>query len=345
MSEEKLIRKEHREPRSFHEVMKETLMFDRGFTDDRLGKKPEDRTLQELIRTGVVNLDKPRGPTSHQVASFVRDMMGLSKAGQGGTLDPDVSGVLPIALEDSCRIMKTVLENRKEYVCVMRLGRPVNEKRVRDVLMSFEGPCFQTPPKEAAVKRQRRIRTIHKIDIHEVNDREVLFTMDCEAGTYVRVLVADVGTVLGVGAQMAELRRKRSGAFAEKDSVTLQDLKDAWIEATEGGDETELRTMVLPIESVLMQHPCVLVKDTAVDALCHGAPLTVSGIIRASPDMAPGVLVSVLTLKGEAVLVGEAMMTLKDMRKSGEGVAVKTIRVLMEPETYPRAWKRARRSV
>ena len=130
---------------------------------DRWGVRPSDRTLGELLRGGVIILDKPRGPTSHQATAWARDALGMEKAGHGGTLDPYVSGVLPITLGKAVRLTDVVLSSDKEYVCLMRLHGDRPEARVREVMSRFVGKIYQLPPVRSAVKRQLRIRTIHEL--------------------------------------------------------------------------------------------------------------------------------------------------------------------------------------
>ncbi|MCK5560615.1 MAG: RNA-guided pseudouridylation complex pseudouridine synthase subunit Cbf5, partial [Thermoplasmata archaeon] len=207
-------------------------------TDPAYGKPPEDRTLVELLNDGVINLNKPSGPTSHQVTAWARQVLELKKVGHGGTLDPKVTGVLPLALENCTKAMNLLLESNKEYVGVMRLHRDVDEVKVRGVFQEFTGEIYQIPPVRSAVKRRLRTRIIYEFEIFEIEDHDILFRVACNAGTYIRTLINDIGTVLGVGAHMRELRRIRSGFFNENEAVTLQDIKDAYVDWKEDDDET-----------------------------------------------------------------------------------------------------------
>ena len=182
---------------------------------DKWGKRPSDRTIGELLQGGVIILDKPSGPTSHQATAWVRDALKCEKVGHGGTLDPYVSGVLPITLGKAVRLTDVVLSSDKEYVCLMRLHADRPEKRVREVISRFVGKIYQLPPVRSAVKRQVRIRTIHEIEVLDIRGRDVLFRVRCDAGTYVRTLCVDIGDLLGCGANMVELRRTRSGKMTE----------------------------------------------------------------------------------------------------------------------------------
>ncbi len=293
--------------------------------------------MREYIEKGVVVIDKPPGPTSHEVVSWVRDILAVSKAAHTGTLDPKVSGVLPVLLAVATKLTG-IFHADKEYVCLMKLHGDVNEARVREVAAEFTGKIYQRPPLKSAVRRRVRIRTVHYIDIKEIEGREVLMIVGCEAGTYIRMLCHHIGLALGVGAHMAQLRRTKSLPFDESDMTTLQDLKDAYV-LYEEGEEGFLRELIIPMEHTLGHLRCIIVKDTAVDALCHGANLAVPGISRIEDGINIGEQVVIYTNKGEAVCMGRALMSSDEMLRAEEGICVDTDRVFMAPGTYMRVWK------
>jgi H/ACA ribonucleoprotein complex subunit 4 len=304
------------------------------------GKDPHSRSVPELLDKGVINLDKPYGPTSHEVTAWAKNILHIGRAGHSGTLDPHVTGVLPIMLGDATRLVRTLLLSGKEYMCVMRLHADVPEARVKEMLNEFTGVIYQRPPLVSAVKRQLRKRTIYYIDFMEMSGRDVLFKVGCEAGTYIRKLCHDMGEALGVGAHMYELRRTKSGPFREDETlITLQDLTDAYYYYTQG-DEAPLRKIILPMEYALRNMPRIVVKDSAVDALAEGAPLYVQGICKVDTGIRQGDMVAVFTLKGEVVSIGTARMTTGELMAAGEGRAMDTARVVMEPDVYPRGWKK-----
>ena len=207
-------------------------------TDFRWGKVPTDRTIEELLQYGIMNLDKPPRPTSHEVVSYVKKILDLSRAGHSGTLDPHVTGVLPIALSKATRILDTLLLAGKEYVCNMRLHKDVEEERIRGIMKEYLGEIYQRPPLRSSVKRVLRIRKIYENEIIQIKEREVLFRVSCQAGTYIRKYCHDIGQSLSCGAHMKELRRIRSGPFSEEDYLsTLQDLFDAYMWFLEEKDE------------------------------------------------------------------------------------------------------------
>ncbi len=304
----------------------------------KAGKKPSERSIEELLAAGVIDLDKVQGPTSHQVTAWVRDIIGIKRIGHGGTLDPHVSGVLPIATGKATRATDLVLRSDKEYVCHVKLHKDVPKEKVLAVIATFVGNIYQTPPVRAAVKRQLRIRRVHYINVIEVDGRNVLFRVGCDAGTYIRTLAVDIGEALGVGANMEALRRTRSGQLDESGSVTLQQLKDACVAWKEEKDDSQLKAMVMPFELLLEPLPKIIIKDSAVDAICHGADLAAVGVIRLDPGVSKGATVALFTQKGEGVALGVTLMDSESIFKAVEGNVVRSDRVFMPAGTYPKMW-------
>ncbi|MEE9237286.1 MAG: RNA-guided pseudouridylation complex pseudouridine synthase subunit Cbf5 [Thermoplasmata archaeon] len=305
----------------------------------RYGKRPVERTMEEMLEAGVVVIDKPQGPTSHQVSAWTRDLLGAKKAAHGGTLDPRVTGVLAIALNDAVRAIDALHAGHKVYVGVMRLHQEVPEERVTKVMKEFVGDIYQMPPVRAAVKRQLRVRRIHELNILDRLGRDYLFRVRCEAGTYIRTLCVDLGEALGVGAHLQDLRRTRTASFAEEDAVSLDDLRDAYLIWKDEGNQVEIRKLIRPVEDMLRHLKRVVVKDTAVDAICHGASLAAPGIMEIDDRIVEGSLVSILTRQGEAIALGNAKMGSHQMISAGSGLALELERVLMKPGTYPKLWK------
>ncbi|HEC87989.1 MAG TPA: RNA-guided pseudouridylation complex pseudouridine synthase subunit Cbf5 [Thermoplasmata archaeon] len=320
-------------------MKKKRLIKEDAETNPFFGKEPRRRSVEELIKNGVVVIDKPNGPTSHQVSAWVKEILHIKKAGHGGTLDPNVTGTLPVALQNATKVIGLMHGADKEYICVMRLNGDVNEKKLRETIKSFIGRIWQIPPKEAAVKRVKRERKIHYINIIEIDGRDVLFKVGCEGGTYIRVLCKDIGKKLGVGAYMKELRRTKSGVFEEKDAIILQDLLDAYIFWKEDGNEI-IRKYIHPVETLLSHLPSVIIKDSAVDAICHGANLSLPGVAQVDVGIKRGNLIAIKTLKGEAVAIAEALMTTRQIMENDRGIVADIKRVIMPRGIYPPMWKR-----
>ena len=320
------------------QIERSLVVKEEAETDPRYGCPPDKRPIRELLRLGIINLNKPPGPTSHQILNWIKEEMGVRRAGHGGTLDPAVTGVLPIALEDATRGLQALLHSGKEYVCLMRLHEGVGKDRLKRAFEEFTGQIYQLPPVRSAVKRRLRKRAIYYIDLLESRERWVLFKVGCEAGTYIRKLCHDIGEAIGCGAHMLELRRTRVGPFVEENSVSLYDLFAAHADYVEKGDETALRRIVKPFEVCFELLPKIYIRDSAVDAICHGAKLAAPGTVKLDTGIERGEMVAVLTLKGEAVALMKALRTTGEILEAERGFVAEPVRVLMDPSTYPRTW-------
>ncbi len=305
------------------------------------GYRPRERPLLFYLDHGIINLDKPRGPTSHTVTKLVKRILEYpGKIGHCGTLDPKVSGVLPIVLGNATKLSRLIAGSDKEYVGVLYLHGDVDESELRETLDKFTGPIFQRPPVKSAVKRTLRVRRVYELELLESEGRFHLLRTRVESGTYIRKLFFDIGEYLGVGASMRELRRTRSGIFNERESVTLQDLYEAYVRWKEHGQEDRLREVVLPLEVAVAHLPKIIVKDSAVASITHGASLKVKGVSMLSKGIKKGSLVAIMTLKGELVALGRSTMSSEDMVSSESGVAADIERVIMPRDLYPPMWKR-----
>lgn len=246
---------------------------------------------------------------------------------------------MPVTLEEATKVVQALLYSGKEYACVMRLHGETEKTHVEAVLKEFEDVIYQRPPLRASVKRQLRTRRIYYLDFIEMDGRNVLFRVGCEGGTYIRKLCFDVGEVLGCGAHMQELRRTRAGPFVEDDSVTLHELAYSYMQWEEQKNEDILKRLIKPMEAALALLPKITIRDSAVDAVCHGASLTAPGVLSLETGICKDSLVAVLTLKGEAVALARAACSAVEIMNMDHGFVVKTERVLMERGTYPKCWK------
>ncbi|MDD1775920.1 MAG: RNA-guided pseudouridylation complex pseudouridine synthase subunit Cbf5, partial [Candidatus Methanomethylicus sp.] len=285
------------------------------------------------------NLDKPPGPSSHEVVAWVKRLLDLGRAGHGGTLDPKVSGVLPITLERATRIIAFIMKSGKEYVCLMELHEDLPEERLNKVINEFIGPIYQLPPVRSAVKRALRVRTIYSIKVLQKDGKYVLMRVSCEAGTYIRKLCHDIGELLGCGAHMRELRRTRAGPFKEVIGMhTLHELLDAISLWKSTGDESLLRKVINPIEDYMYEFRKVYIRDSAVDAICHGANLATPGLLKVNAGIKAGEVVCIFSGKDELVGLGKALLSSEEMIRSDHGIVVQTERIVMNPGTYPKGW-------
>ncbi|KAF3925101.1 hypothetical protein AA313_de0209819 [Arthrobotrys entomopaga] len=312
------------------------------FTPIPVGCPPLKRDLKSYVSSGVINLDKPSNPSSHEVVAWIKRILKIDKTGHSGTLDPKVTGCLIVCLDRATRLVKSQQGAGKEYVCVLRLHEKVtNEAQVARALETLTGALFQRPPLISAVKRQLRIRTIYESKLLEFdNDRHLaVFWVSCEAGTYIRTLCVHLGLLLGVGGHMQELRRVRSGALSENDNiVTLHDVLDAQWMYENTRDESYLRRVIRPLESLLTGYKRIVVKDSAVNAVCYGAKLMIPGLLRFEDGIEVHEEVVLMTTKGEAIAIGIAQMSTVEMTTCDHGVVAKVKRCIMERDLYPRRW-------
>jgi len=316
------------------------IEIDQDITDNAYGTYYDKRTIEQLLNYGIILLDKPPGPTSHETVAWTKRILKLPKIGHSGTLDPQVSGVLPLGLGEATKALGILLLGPKEYHALGRVHSLPSREKLDETIDLFRGEIFQKPPQRSAVVRQTRSRTIYEFEVLEQKERLLLTRVLCESGTYIRKLYYDLGEILGPGATMIELRRTRVDQFRETDGlVTLHELADAFALWEEKKDDSKLMKMIKPVEYAFSELKSVVIRDSAVDALCHGAQLAIPGILKISPNLKKGDLVGIYTQKGEAVALAEATMTEEEIRDATKGYAFETRRIIMAPNTYPKKWR------
>jgi H/ACA ribonucleoprotein complex subunit 4 len=314
--------------------------IDQDITDDAYGTYYDKRTIEQLLNYGLIILDKPPGPTSHETVAWTKRILKLPKIGHSGTLDPQVSGVLPLGLGEATKALGVLLYGPKEYHALGRVHSLPSKEKLEETIDLFRGEIYQKPPQRSAVVRQTRTRTIHEFEVLEQKERLLLTRILCESGTYIRKLYYDIGEILGPGATMIELRRTRVDQFYETDGlVTLHELADAFAVWEENKDDSKLMKMIQPVELAFSELKSVVIRDSAVDAMCHGAQLAIPGILQISPNLKVGDIVGIYTQKGEAVALAEATMSEEEIRDATKGYAFETRRIIMAPNTYPKKWR------
>lgn len=315
-------------------------VIDQDITNDNYGTYYDKRSFEQLLQYGLILLDKPPGPTSHETVAWLKRVLKIPKAGHSGTLDPQVSGVLPMGLGDGTKVLEVLLYGPKEYHALGRLHSLPSQEKLKNVLEEFTGEIFQKPPQRSAVLRQTRTRNIYELELLEQKERLVLLRVVCEAGTYIRKLLYDIGEILGPGATMIELRRTRVHQFNESSKlVTLHDLANAYSLWTEKKDDSKLRELILPIEHALSEIKSVVIRDSAVDALCHGAQLAIPGVLEVSSDLKKDDLVAIYTQKSEIVALARTLLSPEEIKDNTKGYAFETKRIIMTPSTYPKSWR------
>ena len=316
------------------------IQLSESVTDERYGHYPYERPIPILFDYGLILIDKPSGPTSHEVASWVKKILNIEKSGHSGTLDPGATGLLPMGLGESTKALSILLLGPKEYYTIARIHSNFDKYILEKVLLEFHGEIYQRPPQRSSVKRMTRIRKIHEIEYVEGNDKLILLRILCQAGTYIRKLIYDIGEILGSGATMVELRRTRVCHFFERDGlIKLHDLYNAFHLYNEKNDEENLRKVIKPIEICFKDLPTVVIRDTAVDALCHGAQLAIPGISELSPSIQKDDLVAIYTLKGEIVGLAQSLMNINEIVSNKNGISFTMKRLIMKPNTYPKGWR------
>ena len=242
------------------------------------------KPIKDILNFAFINLDKPTGPTSFWTSQKVKELFNLKKTSHLGTLDPQVTGVLPIALNRACKLNDIFMHRDKTYVGIMRLHEEVPETKLKEVITGFIGKINQLPPVKSRVKRQLREREVKTFKILEINKKDVLFETQVQAGTYIRKLCHDIGEQLGVGANMLELRRTQAGLFTEKDLITLDELEAATSELKKGNEEP-LRKILIPAEEALKELlQEVQIKSDNLKQLLTGKPLMKSDITGNLPE-------------------------------------------------------------
>ncbi len=327
----------------FERFPREILVKREGETDPTVGCFPNQRPIPQLLDYGIINIDKPKGPTSHQVSDYLQKILHIEKAGHCGTLDPAVTGSLPTALGRGTRVVQALLSSGKEYVAIMHLHKEVDEKHLSHICQMFVGKIEQMPPIKSAVKRQLRMRSIYYLNIMEIDGQDVLFRVGCQAGTYIRKLIHDIGKKIGCGAHMVELRRTKAGPFKEDTLVTLHDLADAFHYWKTEGREEGLRRYIQPVENGVAHLPKMWVFDQAVSSLSHGIDLKAPGVSKFTSPLEKGEMVALLTLKGELIGLGTSQMNAESLKEKEKGIAASTDKVFMDASVY--AGKRAQKSI
>jgi len=321
--------------------MSRIILDSEAKTDDEIGKIPDMRTVEERLEAGFILLDKAAGPSSHQVASWARDMFGLERLGHGGTLDPFATGVLPLMAGKSMKLTKKILTHNKTYICVFRFASEPDSKMLQEVMSNMTGRVFNVPPEISAVKiqvRSRRIFTFEKLDF---KNNQMVARVECEAGTYIRTMARDMGLLLNMKVELKELRREVSGIFKLEDCVTLQQLADAYWLWKELSQPEALLRIIHPVEKLLLDYPSVTVKDSAAAALSHGAPLLRPGIVSIDPAIGDGRDIVVNTMKGETVGIVNMLVTSDSVKGMESGEIARPSMVLLDQDLYPRRWKKS----
>jgi H/ACA ribonucleoprotein complex subunit 4 len=243
-------------------------------------KLKKNKTIAELLEFGIIIFDKPADCTSFDVSNFVNKKLKLRKTSHFGTLDPMVTGVLPIALNRAVKLTGYFLGEDKEYIGTMHMHEDVSLAEIKKVINDkFMGKIIQLPPVRSSVKRQEREREIKKFELLEKNGKDISFLVECQGGTYVRKLVHDLGEEMKIGAHMTRLKRIRAGIFTKNQMISKEEFEKA-VEEYENGNEKLLRKIIIPAEIVSEVYPIIDVKKEFVEKILHGSPIDEKFLIK-----------------------------------------------------------------
>ncbi|MBR9706135.1 hypothetical protein GOV14_03815 [Candidatus Pacearchaeota archaeon] len=245
-------------------------------------KIQKEKPIEDLLEFSIIILNKPSGPTSFSAIQRVgRKILKVKKFGHFGTLDPMVTGVLPIALNRACRLSNFFMHHDKTYVGQMHIHKKISKKKLEEEMKKFVGRIMQKPPKKSRVKRVERERKVNKFDLIEFKGQNAEFVAEVQAGTYIRKLIHDLGENIG-GAHMSGLHRTRAGIFSDKQMHTIEEIEIAFKEYEKGNDK-KLRSMLIPAEIVSQICKEVQVKKESIHYLINGKPLTKKDVIKKFP--------------------------------------------------------------
>jgi tRNA pseudouridine55 synthase len=281
---------------------------------------------------GLLNIDKPRDRTSHEIVAHVRRLTRIPRVGHAGTLDPQATGVLLLGLGRGTKLTPFLQECPKLYGATLRLGvrtdsydaagkvveaRRVGElgrEQVEAVLDSFRGPIEQIPPMYSALKwhgqrlytlaRQgidveRRPRRVHifRLTLLALTAETMRVEVECSSGTYIRVLADDIGARLGCGAHLSALVRLASGPFTLEEALSLPALEEA---VRQGNWQRH----ILSLSAAVAAFPALVVTSAAARALAHGVPPTKQGIVRIVGTFEVGGTVAILGQDASLLAMG-----------------------------------------
>ena len=250
---------------------------------------------------GVLIINKPKGFSSHDVVNVARKALNTRKIGHTGTLDPNATGVLPILVGTATKISKYLIEHDKTYIATIKLGEKTDTgdiegniigqdencpyfsyEEVRDVLKTFLGKQKQIPPIYSAIKvngkkayeyarsgqaveLEARDIEIYKIELINVQEKEITFEVSCSKGTYIRTLCEDIAKKCGTIGYMKELTRTRVDSFKIEDAITIDELKENSLVASK---------KIIDIEKIFMDKPRITLNDRKKELFLNGVRLT-----------------------------------------------------------------------
>jgi len=271
---------------------------------------------------GLILIDKPKGITSNQISLFLKKLL-KTKTAHIGTLDPNVTGVLPVLIGKAIKIQEFLQTHDKEYVCIMKTDKKIPKEEIKKTFKEFTGKIYQKPPDISAVAKKTRIRRIYSLDLIETKNNFILFKTFCQHGTYIRKLVTDFGLIWNTKTEMIELRRTNAGGFTEQETNTLNEIRDAL--ALKNKKPELLKKIIKPIEYAVKRIPSVKVKNTAVKNIQNGAPVYSIGIIETKGDIKHDKPVAIFNEKNKLIAIGISLYDKKDIKNNTKVIQTKKV--------------------
>ncbi len=275
-------------------------------------KNYKEKNFEHLLNQGLIILNKEKGMTSRSFTRFLLDL-GIKKAGHAGTLDPNTTGVLPVLINRGNKISSILSLSKKEYLATMYVHKEFDKKNLLNVFKNFTGEINQLVPKLSAVKRQVRKRNIYSIKLKSIKKQVVKFHVSCQAGTYIRKLIHDMGQDLGTGAHMIELERTKSGPYTLKNSLT----KSEFLKLFNKKDKSAF----FSLESAVKEINKVWIDDGALEPWSKGSPIYFNGILKFTSDIKIGSKIAVFNQANELIGIGISKANSSEFLKSKEGIA------------------------
>lgn len=280
--------------------------------------------------TGVINIYKEKGYTSHDVVAILRGKLKEKKIGHTGTLDPEAEGVLPICVGKATKLASLITDGKKQYIANIKFGAITttqdhtgeilnkyaylfNEEDVASAVNSFQGDCLQVPPMYSAIRvegrrlyelaregkvveRKKRKIHIYKIEIIDwIDNEQITIKVDCSKGTYIRTLCEDIGQKLGYGAYMNGLVRTKSSEFNISDSIKLNEI-DKFIE------QDKINELMIGLDEILKMYPKIYTNDSKDKFVVNGSKITINDILDSDINLIDNTIFRVYTSK--ALFIG-----------------------------------------
>ncbi|RME81075.1 MAG: RNA-guided pseudouridylation complex pseudouridine synthase subunit Cbf5 [Planctomycetota bacterium] len=293
-----------------------------------IGTLPRDRSIPELLRTSVVCLDKPHNRTTHQTTQGVKKILGVKKVGHGGQLEPVMSGLVVVLLEDACKITRFIIQGDREYVFRLQFSREVPRERLERAFAKFTGKIKQVPPLRSKTRRVLRTKFVESIEILDARPRWAKVKVICESGTYLRKLFYDMTRLLRANVSLSHIRRTRSGNLTIQQAVTFGELSKAYQAYKNEGNEEPLRSILIPMEETIFQKKIYLT-DASIPKICSGRPVFIDNIVAFDDEIEAEEVVAMFSLNEELVAIGKTICSGETMKTLEDGVVAYPIRVVM----------------